>query len=193
MAVLYTESYLKSKSETKDYRELISMYTDVADDETFDIFLSHSYLDKEVVEGIYLELTRMNFRVYVDWIVDDDLDRNKVTKSSALKIRNRLNNSRSLLLAISENAAISKWIPWELGYVDGNTNKCAIIPVSKISSSPEQYKGHEYLSIYPFIVKEKDQRGDEKLWIVESSSRYVVLNDWIFKSSKPFNREQKIF
>lgn len=50
---------------------------------SFDIFLSHSYLDKEDVEGLYIELTRMGFKVYVDWIIDPNLVRTNVTKTTA--------------------------------------------------------------------------------------------------------------
>lgn len=75
----------------------------------FDIFLSHSFLDKEVVKGLYNTLTEQGFSVYVDWIVDSDLNRSFVTKESAEKIRKRMDQSRSLLYAISTNAEMSKW------------------------------------------------------------------------------------
>lgn len=91
-------------------------------------------MDKEVVKGLYNTLTEQGFSVYVDWIVDPDLNRSFVTKESAEKIRKRMDQSRSLLYAISTNAEMSKWMPWELGYVDGIPgHKCAILPVTKTS------------------------------------------------------------
>ena len=119
--------------------------------ESFDIFLSHSFDDKEIVHGLYLELTAKGYKVYVDWIIDSHLDRSNVTKSSAELIRRRMKSSKSLLLAISANAAMSKWMPWELGYVDGNTNRCAIIPVSEEASSYRSFNRVEYLKLYPYI------------------------------------------
>ena len=77
----------------------------------FDIFLSHSFLDQREVKGLYIELTDLGYRVYVDWIADPQLDRNNVTKESAELIRNRMKSSKTLLLAISENAEMSKWMP----------------------------------------------------------------------------------
>src|SRR5450759_5060060 len=57
---------------------------------TFDIFLSHSSKDAELVEGLKLELEDKGFSVYVDWIEDSQLDRNKVTKDTALLLKSRM-------------------------------------------------------------------------------------------------------
>ncbi len=147
---------------------------------SFDIFISHSFLDKDEVEGLYLELTRLGYTVYVDWIIDPHLDRSNITKQSAILIRKRLRMSKSLLLATSVNAAISKWMPWELGYVDGNTNLCAILPVSKDSwNTPKHYKGLEYLSLYPFIRKVPVVRGGEELFVIDGAFQYVLFKSWL--------------
>lgn len=177
---IYTSAELKSIATEKRYifeNKLFSAQNEDRDE--YDIFLSHSYLDKEDVKGLYLELTGLGYSVYVDWIVDPELNRNNVTKESAELIRKRMKSSKSLLLAISENASISKWIPWELGYVDGNTNKCAIIPVSHEHYAPEVFNGKEYLKLYPF-VKKSTLRGTtfEKLWVVEGSKTYSTLKEW---------------
>lgn len=121
---LYTSAYLKQISKYKNLNESTKMFSEKDKIHTsFDIFLSHSFLDKDEVEGLYIELTRMGFKVYVDWIIDPHLDRTNVTKESATIVKKRLHSSKSLLLAVSINAATSKWMPWELGYVDGHTNQ----------------------------------------------------------------------
>jgi hypothetical protein len=149
------------------------------DKEYFDIFLSHSFLDKEEVKGLYIELTNLGYNVYVDWIVDPQLDRNNVTKESAELIRKRMKSSRSLLLAISTNAEMSKWMPWELGYVDGHTSKCAIIPVSRESYAPKVFLGREYLKLYPFIKKVAlKNQVIEKLWVIEDQYTYSSFENW---------------
>lgn len=160
----------------------------------FDIFLSHSFLDKAEVQGLYQELTDFGYSVYVDWIVDPHLDRANVTKESATLVRERMKNSKTLLLAISTNATMSKWIPWELGYVDGNTNKCAIIPVSKESTAPKSFKGTEYLILYPFIKKlpVKDTNED-KLWVIESEFSYSQFDSWFNTGLITENRNVNIF
>jgi TIR domain len=185
---LYGSTYLKQQSNNKTQNERIKMFSQRDIKHTsFDIFLSHSFLDKDEVEGLYLELTRMGFTVYVDWIIDPNLDRDNVTKESATIVRNRLRSSKTLLFAISASASVSKWIPWELGYVDGHTQQCAIIPVSREDNSPNIYKGKEYLSLYPFISKEFSSKQIEKLWVNESVSSYITLEQW-FKGEMPYER-----
>jgi len=191
---LYTSSYLKGLLKTKTLNESTRMFSsEMKTRTTFDIFLSHSFLDKEEVEGLYIELTRLGYSVYVDWIIDPELDRNNVTKKSAAIIRNRLKSSKSLLLAVSVNAAISKWMPWELGYVDGNTSKCAIIPVSKSDYAPNSYEGVEYLSLYPFIKKLPTTQGNEILWVIEGANKYVNFPDWLRRGIQPKMQARNIF
>ena len=117
--------------------------------ETFDVFLSYNINDKIVVRGIYYLLTKMGYKVYVDFIVDPQMSRSNVTKDTATCIQNRLKHSKSLIYAQSSNAAMSKWMPWELGVVDGKTNKCFIMPVQK--GYENIMARQEYLLLYPVI------------------------------------------
>lgn len=194
---IYTSEYLKGlasknrvllESQQKLFSEI-----KVPENTEFDIFLSHSFLDKSEIQGLYQELTDFGFKVYVDWIVDPHLDRKNVTKTSANLIQTRLKFSKSLLLSISTNAALSKWMPWELGYVDGNTNKCAIIPVSNERNLPKYFKGTEYLLLYPFIKKVKTENGIDKLWVIESEFGYSIFDTWILTVIIQQNRNVNIF
>ncbi|QNR23925.1 toll/interleukin-1 receptor domain-containing protein [Croceimicrobium hydrocarbonivorans] len=161
---IYSSAELKSIATKKQrlFEKKMFSARDVPVTTKFDIFLSHSFLDKMEVQGLYQELTDFGYSVYVDWIVDPHLDRTRITKKSATLVRDRMKNSKTLLLAISTNVAMSKWIPWELGYVDGNTNKCAIIPVSKEGTPPKSFKGSEYLILYPFIKKNTPERHQRR-------------------------------
>lgn len=189
---LYTSEYLKSRAQRNSYVLESKIFSERKKKHTsFDIFLSHSFLDKDEVEGLYDELTSMGFSVYLDWIIDPHLDRNNVTKESAELIRNRMRMSKTLLLAISDNAAMSKWIPWELGYVDGNTNKCAIVPVSKSFNSATEFKRIEYLLLYPYI-KRAEIGSTTDAYLVESNNRYVKLTDWLRNDTQPSYKERNI-
>jgi|SRR5690554_976193 len=188
----YTTASLKNISETRTFSEKQRIINESKEYSTFDIFLSHCFLDKEVVKGLFLDLTSQGYKVYVDWIIDPHLDRSNVTKESAELIRNRMKSSKSLLLAISANATTSKWMPWELGFVDGNTNKCAIIPVYENSyNMPETYSGFEYLKLYPYVKKANNQDGKPKIWIIENPTKYVVFDQYL-NNIKPFNRGIRI-
>lgn len=186
----YNIQDLKIISETRTFSANESI-SDSRRYSTFDIFLSHSFLDKQVVKGIFLDLSKKGYKVYVDWIVDPHLDRSNVTKESAELIRNRMENSKSLVLAISANAQGSKWMPWELGYVDGNTNKCAILPVYENRyNNPSSYEGYEYLKLYPYI--KKDDTYDSQLWVATNPSTYVSFDDFLNRNLKPTSKSTRI-
>lgn len=170
---LFTEDFFRRVGRTSlnesQQREqhLFSRTASLSDSQTFDIFLSYNIADKAVVEGIYYYLTKLGYKVYLDSIIDPDLDRNLVTKQTAEKIRKRLRNSKSLIFAASKGACLSKWMTWELGMVDGNTSKCMLLPVAK--GYEAVYNKQEYLKIYPVIYlsdsymsKVDDDSGIEK-------------------------------
>lgn len=144
----------------------------------FDIFLSHSYLDKAIIWSLKSEFERIGYSTYVDWIEDYGLDRTNVNKKTAEHIRNRMKNCELLFFATSSNSSSSKWMPWECGYFDGFKNKVAICPITKPGYST--FQGTEYLSLYNTVeyAKVKDSQKDE-LWIHETSTKYVTARQWI--------------
>jgi hypothetical protein len=186
---IFTSSYLKSRYSSSLITEQKQMFSNIDKSQLkFDIFLSHSFLDRDEVLGLYRELTEMGFKVYVDWIVDPELDRNNVTKATAELIRNRMKNSKTLLLAISTNATMSKWMPWELGYADGNTGRCAIIPISRENLSLYSFNRIEYLKLYPYVDRATLKNSqDYKLWVNEDENTYVQFESWM-NGSNPFKR-----
>jgi len=144
-----------------------------------DIFLSHSYLDKELILGITDYLEKMGYVVYVDWKQDQQLSRDNVTKETAQVVRGRITQSKSLFFATTEAAKDSKWMPWELGYMDGQKGKSAILPVSPIETSSDKYKGQEYLGVYPYITGSNDTSGKPRLWVHEDAETYVMFEAWL--------------
>jgi hypothetical protein len=142
----------------------------------FDIFLSHAFKDAEIVAGIMIELIRMGYTVYVDWLFDAHLSRESVTKSTANSLVTRMKQSASLFYATTPNAQYSKWMPWELGFKHGDNGKCAILPVKEYVHSPESFIGQEYLGVYEKVVK------TTSLWICpEINSNLSVcdlFNHW---------------
>lgn len=124
------------------------------DTDRFDTFLSHAMVDAELVLGIKVLLEAEGQKVYVDWIDDRALERDRVTAKTADVLRKRMRQSNSLLYVATENAPKSKWMPWELGYFDGFKNGgVAILPVLDKSDSP--FEGQEYLGLYPVITRDK--------------------------------------
>lgn len=85
----------------------------------YDIFLSHSYDDAEMIYGVKKTIEAAGLNVYVDWIDDAKLDRSKVTVATAALLRERMKTCASMVYAHSANSPHSVWMPWELGYFDG--------------------------------------------------------------------------
>src|SRR5436309_177904 len=92
------------------------------DQDSFDIFLSHSIADAEIVLGARTILERFGYSVYVDWLVDSELNRSSVTPQTAAYLKWRMHQCDTLLYLSTENAPASKWMPWELGYFDGHSD-----------------------------------------------------------------------
>ena len=101
---------------------------------SFDVFLSHSTHDAELVLGVVAILKKHGLSVYVDWIVDRQLYRSKVSTETAEVLRTRMRQSKSMVYIHSQNSGGSKWMPWELGYFDGFRSAVAILPIVKSSA-----------------------------------------------------------
>lgn len=169
-----------AKSANRIIRESASEFSKYS---SYDVFLSHSIRDAKIILGIKGILEDLGYTVYVDWIEDPQLDRSKVSKKTAEKLRKRMKTSKSLFYVTTENAENSKWMPWECGYFDGFKEKVAIVPVKK-SSSNNEYNGQEYLGLYPYAVKEKSSEGDEKLWIYKKKNIYTLYDYWVVTPNK---------
>jgi hypothetical protein len=119
---------------------------------SFDIFLSHSLRDAELVLGIREILEHSGKTVYIDWVDDPQLDRTSVTAATADRLRTRMRQCRSLVYASTAAATVSKWMPWELGYFDGlrGAEAVAVMPLVDYNG---QTVGQEYVDLYPKIER----------------------------------------
>lgn len=144
----------------------------------YDVFLSHSSLDKKLVLTIVNLFNEAGYSVYVDWIEDQELDRNNVTSNTANILRTRMNSSRGLSYVATSNISNSKWCPWELGYFDGKKNsRCCILPIVESGS----FSGQEYLGLYPYLQYSTNMSTNKyDFWVYEQgSNKYIVLNEWL--------------
>ena len=136
--------------------------------DTFDIFLSHSFSDAQIILGVTRYLETQGKSVYVDWINDKGLDRNRVTAETADLLRQRMKASKSLVYATSDNSPNSKWMPWELGFSDEHKpGMVPILPLVVISDS--EWKGQEYVGLYPVI---------DRLQLSGALQSFVVKQDF---------------
>ena len=142
---------------------------------TYDVFLSHSFADADVVLGVYAFLVGKGKTVYVDWIEDKGLDRAKVTPATADVLRKRMRSSLSLVYASSNNAEKSKWMPWELGFFDAyRPGTVSIMPL--VENYDSEWQGQEYLGLYP-VIDQLELGGRREAFLVKASKAAMPLSD----------------
>lgn len=158
---------------------------------TFDIFLSHSFSDAQLnaieMFGLRTLLKDLGHSVYVDWVVDPQLSREHVSEETAVALRNRMDHSRCLFFATSENSSNSRWMPWELGYMDAKVGRVAILPVVEKAVQVD-YLGVEYLGMYPWVDITTHSDGSRSLW-VNRKNRTVPFGAWL-DGHEPMGPEQ---
>jgi hypothetical protein len=117
------------------------------------IFLSHKHSDLNNLKGIigFLE-NAYDVNVYID-SRDPNMPEN-TSGETAKRIKSIIEKSDKFILLATNDAIESKWCNWELGFGDAKKydKHIAIFPMKKKGSSDNQYKGNEYLYIYPHIV-----------------------------------------
>lgn len=184
---LFTESAVRQRAQAevrksgmvkKSAQLIVEASAAYAPSKTYNVFLSHSIRDADLILGMKGIFEDLGYSVYVDWIDDPQLDRTKVTASTAEKLRQRMNSSKSLFFVTTSNAESSRWMPWECGFFDGKKEKVAIVPIQTTSTNNE-FSGQEYLGLYPYVVKQNDTQGNEKLWVRKSNSLYVAYDTWV--------------
>lgn len=141
--------------------------------QVFDVFLSHSSKDAELVLGVKRLLEEQGRSVYIDWIDDPQLDRTKVTPDTADTLRKRMRSCKSLFFVDTTGSIGSSWMPWECGYFDALRNsRVAILPVRENAQS--DYAGREFLGLYYYATIEYGN-----IWIHKNLGIFVTYSEWI--------------
>ncbi len=173
----YTSAPFSEAMRIAATKEKINKYT------TYDIFLSHSILDRETILQInYLLEEELGLSVFVDWIEMPELDRTKVTPETADQLRTVMGRCGSLIYAISANSSTSKWMPWELGYSDAKHGRVAVLPIADASATLAAYSNQEFVGLYPYVDAETILTGyggtnlRVKDW--QDNTRYADLKSW---------------
>lgn len=160
-----------------DARELLNIRTaSVFPGERFDIFLSHCFKDAPLILGIANHFEKRGLTVYIDWIVDRQLDRSKVTPETASLLRERMGQCESLIYANSTSSPMSKWMPWELGYFDGS--KGGPIAIMPIDDEIPGMQGQEYLGLYPAIERVHTGTGYLTAAVEPGGKRYMPVAEF---------------
>jgi hypothetical protein len=163
----------------KSVASVLVEHAAAADDERFDVFLSHSSNEPaEILLGVYETLTEAGLSVYVDSYSDPELNPDDVDRATAELLRHRLRSSASLLYVHSRHSSRSRWMPWELGFADAHSGRVGVMPVAQGVAGV--FRGEEFLSLYPYVDRETIAGTSERiLWINRSARSYASLNRWV--------------
>lgn len=117
------------------------------------VFLSHKHDDLvEMKDFIGFLEKRYDVSVYID--SKDPGMPNNTSGETAVRLKSIIKKCDRFILLATDNAIDSKWYNWELGFGDAHKYKdnIAILPIKKKGTYDFQYKGNEYLYIYPYIA-----------------------------------------
>ena len=118
------------------------------------VFISHKHSDLEDLEelqGVIELFEDMGAKIYIDSM--DNKMPDQTSGETASRIKEVIKYCRKFVLIATEKAIESYWCNWELGIGDTHKyiNHIAILPIKEKGEYDFQFKGNEYLQIYPSI------------------------------------------
>lgn len=184
-----------AKINLNESREVISEISHYQQAKTT-VFISHKHDDLEDLKGIigFLE-SKYNVKAYID--SQDPTMPKVISAETAKRIKNRINQCHKFILLATNGAVESKWCNWELGYGDAMKYRqhIALFPMKPEGTYDYQYKGNEYMQIYPYIAyyngTEIHSNGlhiSEGYYVCYKSddgrkTTIIPLNDWFEESN----------
>ena len=157
------------------------------------VFLSHKHDDLEDLKGLigFLE-KKYDVQVYID-SMDKEMQNRQTDGQTALRIKEVIRNSDKFILLATDKAVESPWCNWELGFGDSHKYRknIAVFPLKEKQMKEKDYKGHEYMAIYPVITyfdgteKYKDgtpiKEGYYFRYIENETGYPIPLEEWLKK------------
>lgn len=154
----------------------------------YDIFLSQTTRDAEIVLGVYDLLSSAGYKVFCDWIEAPETDRSQVTPMNAAFVRSIMAISDTLLFLDTNGAAQSRWMCWELGWFDAAKGTVGVLPV--LDEKECYYRGREFLGLYPYI--ELDENGGLRVVrpVVAGPNGHMLFEAPNFRSFDSWRRDR---
>jgi hypothetical protein len=117
--------------------------------QSYDVFLSHALADRQRIETPRARIAAWGYSVRIDPADDGDCGRVAPDRGAAERLRQRLRRCRSIIYAVSSQAKVSRWLPWELGYADACCGRIFIFPLDE--GAGDYARKMDFLSLYPVI------------------------------------------
>lgn len=132
--------------------------------EMYDVFISHSHRDREYAQVLFDQLVQRGISAYADF-ADSPLSELPDVELAARLIE-KLRRCRLLVFAFSEEAANSRWMPWELGLAHGIIGRVVLWPFTELALHAKATQ--EYLHLYEVL---KPDSAMEKLQMLVAAAR----------------------
>ena len=159
------------------------------------VFISHKHDDLEELKGLLGFLER-NYQVQVYIDSNDPSMPITTSEKTAQNLKSRIIQCDRFILLATNGAIESKWCNWELGFGDAKKfpDHIAILPMKPKGSYDYEYKGTEYMRIYPHIVYSGGneyysngkpiQQGYYVVSKKDTTNYYTPLKEWLSKYLK---------
>lgn len=137
----------------------------------YDVFLSHSSLDNNLVLQLMSILNSKGLTVYIDWVEDKSALKRELTSADTAKVLiERIKSSRAIVYVKTTQSALSLWTPWELGYAQAIGKKITVLEIEYILGTPQ------YLDIF-----DKSKLREDGTIMVNDEDEILPIEMWINK------------
>lgn len=146
------------------------------------VFISHKHSDLEDLQGVIGVLEKHGAKIYIDSM--DNKMPEQTSGETAQRIKEVIKFCKKFILLATDDAIESYWCNWELGIGDTHRyiENIAILPIKEKGTYDSNYKGNEYLQIYPRI---------------NYNNAFTNIHGHYFKEGyyveKPANKEGKVY
>lgn len=117
------------------------------------VFLSHKHSDLKKLQELLAFLEESyQIDLYID-SMDEKLPK-QTSGETADRIKKVIKGCKKFILLATNDSVASNWCNWELGYGDAHKYEAhiALFPMKDHGVTDSQYKGREYMQIYPTIT-----------------------------------------
>lgn len=171
------------------------LYTESAEEQRYygirpTVFISHKHDDLPRLKK-FLGLLQYTYGVSV-YIDSKDPSMPSITSAvTAKNIKHKIRDCNRFILLATDRAVESKWCNWELGFGDARKyiKSISIFPLIDNYESASDYKGSEYMGIYPHIAYSPSfgynkylNCKDDYCVVIETDrgQQQVALYDWLW-------------
>ena len=164
----------KTRFYSKPVNESLQEFKSESKYQKVTIFLSHKHDEIEELDSAISFLKQFDVEVYVDWL-DEGMPK-KTSGITAARIKMKIKENTKFIFLATQSAIDSKWCNWELGLGDADKyiKHIAILP---IKDNYSDYKGNEYLEIYPYIYE--SDRTPGSFYLKNPDGRVIEVGTWL--------------